>query len=545
MSRYEEERMTLEKRYFVRKASGLVRTVSAVDSMLFSIFAINLGVGAMITYAWALPAFQGGDLNFALILCSFFASFLMLSYALQLVCMPRSGGEYVFISRTIHPVIGFVANWNIAIWSMFWIAMDTAIFTTWVLAPGIAGLGVATNNPFLVDLGTAIYDPVNAFIIGSVVIFFCWLIYSMPIKRYFQMQKIMFIIAMISTITIIALFLTTSRNAFITKFNSFMYPNYSNSTNAYSEIIEWAKKEGINPTASFSWSDTFGMMAPAFIALGYAMWCAYHAGELKEAEKLKSHLISFIGALLFGMVFMIIIGQAYINVIGREFAISVGYLYYMLGLQPTPFAPFYNFFAFLLTDNIVLLWIILIGFIAWGLMWPFICGLPAIRSIFAWSFDGLMPQKLSEVHEKLKSPLIANTLVHLAGWIFLYLYIFTTFGRFLWASIFGSMFTFFFVGMSAAIFPFRQKRIYEASPARISILGVPLISICGVMAMIFSLLNGYYFATNDALFANLPEPVAFTVGILICGFVVFGIAYLYRKRQGIDIMLAYREIPPA
>jgi len=513
--------------------------------MFYGLYAINLGVGAMLTYAWAPAAIPGSDMTLGILVTGLLSLFLMMVFTMLMASMPRSGGEYVAISRILNPVLGFAANWNMAIWSLFWIAMDTWIAVQWVIAPALTGLGISLNVPALVNMGIAIYDPVNTFILGSIIIFVIWLIMLAPLDRYMRLTEVMFVFAMISTALIIVLFALTSKEQFIGHLNNFMYPTYTSSTNAYADIITESINQGFDPYMPVSWLSTLAIVGPAFPPLGYAMWNVYHAGELKEGGRLKTQLIAIIGALIVGVALMAVQGWLFVVRGGADFVGAVGYLYYILGQQPMPIAPYMGFFPLIMTTNMLVIILIAIGFICWGLLWPFICVLPPTRCLFAWSFDGLMPSKVSEVHPKLKTPVIANTICAFAGWIFFALYTFTTFGTFLWASIYGSQFTFILVALTGIVFPFRRRYIYEASPAKKSIAGIPIISICGVIGIAFSLLVSYYFLVNPLLFANSPEAITFTTCVAISGFIIFAIAYYIRKRQKIDLSLVYKEIPPA
>ena len=54
----------------------------------------------------------------------------------------------------------------------------------------------------------------------------------------------------------------------------------------------------------------------------------------------------------------------------------------------------------------------------------------------------------------------------------------------------------------------------------------------------------YFYPTEDTLAANAPESLWMIFIIFLVGFIIFWIAKYYRKAQGIDVELAFKEIPP-
>ena len=80
---------------------------------------------------------------------------------------------------------------------------------------------------------------------------------------------------------------------------------------------------------------------------------------------------------------------------------------------PLPAFPFYFFFAAMLTDSAILIAIMSISFVL-----AFFAALPptfliATRSLFAWSFDRILPDKVSEVNDRTHSPVCGQH--HRAG----------------------------------------------------------------------------------------------------------------------------------
>lgn len=96
---------TLAKGMFVRDSTGLVRKLSIWDAFSINMGSIQVG-GGWVSLTFILAIFTNADLTVSFILAGIAAGFLALVYVQLVSAMPRSGGDYVFISRIIHPIVG-------------------------------------------------------------------------------------------------------------------------------------------------------------------------------------------------------------------------------------------------------------------------------------------------------------------------------------------------------------------------------------------------------------------------------------------------------
>jgi amino acid transporter len=99
---------------FVRQSSGLVRNVSVTNALFFNVAAF-VGVGLTLYplfYSlagkpmWKIGPFSG--YGWAAIITGLFCILLALIFSSLTSVMPRSGGDYVFTSRIIHPALGWM-----------------------------------------------------------------------------------------------------------------------------------------------------------------------------------------------------------------------------------------------------------------------------------------------------------------------------------------------------------------------------------------------------------------------------------------------------
>ena len=99
-----------EQQLFVRNATRLVRELSAFDAFNLVFSAVLIPVGISQTLGFAPAAFPGSNVMVAYILAAIVMFFFGWVYLSLTVAMPRSGGDYVWVSRMLHPSIGFVTN---------------------------------------------------------------------------------------------------------------------------------------------------------------------------------------------------------------------------------------------------------------------------------------------------------------------------------------------------------------------------------------------------------------------------------------------------
>ena len=141
--------------FFARKATGLVRESSVWNTAAFNI--LNVTVAYAILYpalfAWQFPGSNlllGGVLSVAAFVP------LGLCYALIVAAMPRSGSDYVFVSRVFHPSIGFIVAIVFMCWVSFWSGLGINFFFTVGLAPQMATLGLPDVGDFFTKDGVVI-----------------------------------------------------------------------------------------------------------------------------------------------------------------------------------------------------------------------------------------------------------------------------------------------------------------------------------------------------------------------------------------------------
>jgi hypothetical protein len=105
--------------------------------------------------------------------------------------------------------------------------------------------------------------------------------------------------------------------------------------------------------------------------------------------------------------------------------------------------------------------------------------------------------------------------------------------------------TLFLGSLAAAIFPYRAKTIFDRAPvSRYKVGGLPLSVICGIGGMIICVVMAFFFFTEPKLGFLGVVPQAVVWGIFIASGIYYYLIRWYRSRQGIEMELAFREVPP-
>src|SRR5205814_5813659 len=111
-----------------------------------------------------------------------------------------------------------------------------------------------------------------------------------------------------------------------------------------------------------------------------------------------------------------------------------------------------------------------------------------IRTVFAWSFDRLLPERFSSVNERTHSPVPAILLVMgLVTLMLAWSILSTDFATWLALGVLAGVVCIVIVGVAAFVFPDRRPDLYRASPANINWGGVPVLKIVAPLSILVML----------------------------------------------------------
>jgi amino acid transporter len=524
---------------YVRQSSGLIREFRPADVFVFNTLGYALGLVLAVV-----PTFMAGlwpEQNVLLVVA--IGTVLTLSnaamYGYLAGIMPRSGGDYVYLSRVVHPSIGFTANWGFT-WSQFLgLGLYSAFAVNFGIAIAFATLGNAIGNDTLIDWSVDVSGDWAVFLIGTAILLLVLLVLSLNTRVIRNIFMIGFIPALLGTFVTLGVLFTTSREEFAANFNAFMAERADGQT--YQGLIDQASSAG------FSIGDATFTGALLALPIGYWIYIgftysAYIGGEVKQASKTQPRMI--MATLLFAFAVYMLAFWRYYDVVGQDFTNSVVYLGDDAGI---PVAPVLNFFVGIMTGSTVLNVIMGLSFILWNVLLLFVIAMICTRNIFAWSFDGVAPRQLATVGERTHAPWVAAILITAVAVVLLALYVFTSFFTIVVNYIVIFSIAFWMTSFAAIFLPYRRRDLFEQAPeaVRRKIVGIPVITLLGIGNLIlFTLILISSFDTPAFSGPTGNRAIAFVVGIYVSGFVLYYISRAVRRQRGVDLDLLYKEIPP-
>lgn len=541
--------MDKEEMVFERTTSGMVRQLSWWDGFLSNVGTMNLFWIAY-SYMWAIGLFPGNSILGALIIVTVLLIFHVLLYAQFSAAIPRSGGDYVFNSRTLSPSIGFAVNFSMVVWNMFWMGFTAYMFATAGISTTASLLGYVFDSSWLVSLGTATFtQPFLALVIGGITIICVGGLALWGNRPFFRTMTIGFIIGTVGVIVLLIVLVASNNKEFVETFNKFAssstgIPNYLDN------IMKVAQEKfGFVKSSPSFWSGpTLLAMAFAFQPLGFSVWSAYLSGEIKNAKSIKVHAGAMVGSLLFTGIGLIIVGALVVHVLGYNFLGATGLFYHNFAELEGGIINNVYFFVALLTKNPVFQLLIGLSLMAWTFLYIQPSLAMVSRCFFAWSVDGLAPKGLKHVNKRSHVPDVAIITACIIAIAFL--------AKFCWpgsmfsiyganAFIGGGTITFAAVAVAAIIFPFskKTKTLYELSPVKWKIGSFPFMSLCGIISTILLIyITLLYLLIPDFGVQTVPA-IVFLCLLYVIGFVWYFIAWRLNKAKGIDTEKILREIP--
>ena len=524
---------------FLRKATGLVRGWNVRDSLIYAVLSTNFVTLGLFTFTYAGPSFPTGQLLTSVVISAILVSFLVVAYTGLITTIPRAGGDYVWQTRILGSGVGFVfavTGWWFILW--LWAPIYGNILAIQFFEPLWATLGSPS--------GAAWFGTDNGiFVVSLITIVLAGVLVSIGMAGYARIQKWCIYGGLLGFAVIVVLLLINSHADFIASFNQEASKLFG-VNHAYAATNAAAIKAGYHaPALGFGPLGATLLLVPnmMFFIL-WPNWGASLYGEIRGASDFKR--------VFRGMFFGLWITTALVVIFFLLMAKTFGWAFYQNanaaffnGTFPIPVWPYPFMFVGWLVHNTAIQVILILVMSLWFFGWVGTLFLSSTRVIFAAAFDRVLPDRAAEVSEKRKVPLYSLILMLLpaVGLSAIYAYS-TSFRTYTLDATLVIAVTYLFSAIAVVLLPFVKKDLWRASPAsKVKLFGVPIVPVSGVITI--GLLGFCLIAwlVNDNYFVHNPSSLIFMGAMYVLAIVLYVVARVVRRRQGIDLGLINKEIP--
>jgi amino acid transporter len=379
-------------------------------------------------------------------------------------------------------------------------------------------------------------------VLDNLIIAVSMLLVIIPVRIYSKLQTLFVGLALIGSILVPLALGALGHDGFVSIFNA-------TSPVSYAGVI--GKAHALGYTPHFSWVDTV-LTLPGLSFFLVTNWPCVVGGELKSVK--KSMTVGVVGAGLFAWLIFFVTAGLYYIVLGPDFAGSVGYL-----VQNSPSdAPFggTNLLTSILQymygtstpTGVAVTVLIAASLVAACFIVIAQSILLSTRHIFAWAFDSVIPSRFASVNERFGTPVFTTLALWVVSEIVLWITIFQSSA----ISVLTNAGLAEALGygpalVAAMVFSRRRKALFDSSPSttKIKVAGAHLITILGAIGSIgFAAIVVFVAAYPQIGFPITAINIAFLIAVFVLGGIAYYAAKTYRKGHGIDIALAFQQIPP-
>jgi amino acid transporter len=512
---------------FVRKASGLRRDVSFLD--VVSLNLSNMSGGAAlgtIGYTMVLLASTSGvNLVYGSIIAWVLSIPQIVVYTMMTTRISRTGGDYVWVSRVYGGFFGGSL-------SFMGYTLETPAYLALIALAGVSAIGsVGVSLGYSSMLPLALPGNIPGanlpaqFVIAALIFAILIAVNIVKPKAGYRIVAIAVIIAIVATFAGIFTLLAAG-TAGVQSYMGFLNSIGAKATYASASLPSTAPTFDLGATI---------FMLPFFAIFVYPWLNAGPAvaSEIKGKGALRYNVV------ISSVVSLIVVTTAFASM---YYAGGFAFINGALGNSELVYDWTFNFWTLAMGVSTIspVTWFIGLGWILWEVAILAYGIIVLSRYLFAQSFDRFLPEKISSVSPKRSSPTIA-LLVELVGTLLLIGLASFFYGTLvsLYGAVIASMIYFVFIGVASVRYALKNEK--GQSKALLATAGL-------LMAIVFAYIT-YQFLAYNAVWSPPGWPsnwlgFGWAAASFILGVVIYAVSKSYYSKRGIDITLAYKELPP-
>lgn len=504
---------------FVRESSGLVREFSVLDSLWFNI--ALLGFLFSTYYISSTAPLVGGNPVIGAILPT--VGFLLVGYTFSYIGtkVPRTAADYIYVSRFLHPALGFVGNAGYFAATVFMFMGITGItLQTFGLIPLLDIIGFYTGNQGLISLANSISS--NTYLImgiGAAEIVVMGFLPLLGNRVYRAFQAVIIPLVLLAAIMMIAMEVLVPSGLALSRLNSFLaYFNASVSQIASANV----------PVPTFNSIINSLALNPVYVvAFSYVINTVYIAGEVRNPG--RNMPISIMATLLLSAVLMTAATVLEYYQWGYPF-ISKFMSLSVSGQISAP-TPYLDLLEGIASGNLYLGAFFALVSLIQLLTYLAAASFVGSRLLLSYAIDRVLPDFVADVNKRLHVPVKAAVISVITGLI----------GLVIFALPVTSAFAFILSSVATALLLLFPMTVVSIAVVK---RGERLQKVVAGLSIPYLLFTLYQYLTVPALGANTIMGYALLAGTIAFLFALFYVSKLIRRRQGIDLNLVFKEIPP-
>ena len=585
---------------FLRNATGLVKGWSGFDAFSYSFMSVNLVTLGMF-YSLAVFAYvPGANPILAIVLAAVAVTFLAVAYAGLIAAMPRAGGDYIWQSRILDGIPGTLTGAVVGGIGFFLVSNALALGDTVAIGAAVVGVIVggfigrlnggigfvlaATGWWFILAMWAPIYgailnieffQPLAALVksadglsffasengilfVSIVTIILTSALVALGMAGYARIQKWCLYLGLIGLAIMFVLMLVSSQADFKVAFDR-ANQNLFGISGAYDKTL-------VDAAANDAWvttlapTDMGGSLSDTLLAtlamipfmlfwILYPNWGSTLYGEVRGSGDFRKVLRGMLGGIwvtaVLALAFVLLAAKTF----GWDFftATNANFINNFYGYTTTaPTVPIWSYPPLLvsyLIDNSIFQIGMVVLFGVWFLGWSGTLFLSSTRMIFAAAFDRVLPDHAAQVSERRAVPIIALLYIMVPAVVVSIIYAYSADFRALTldATLVIAV-TFLGSAIAATLLPWYKPRIFENSAvAHLKIV----ISGAGLITSII-LAWTIYLWLKDPLYGigvGNTDSIKFLGIVYGAAAIVYILARVVRRRQGVDLDAIHSEIP--
>ena len=487
---------------FVGAKTGLKRQFGAFDVFVMTCCTlIGLAIAVRsISIQNLVPGIQS-FVPLAFLVAGIPAILVALCYAIFASSIPRSGGDYIFISRGFHPFLGFWASWTK--WFGVTIALGFIAYTTaFLFSDSLSLLGVSRG-----------YSPAWNTILTLVVLTICFLVNLTGAKALKWATRLSFVVFIAGGILTTIIGLIHEQSFFLQSVESKL------GDQLVSSILEAGRTIGSGNQFSLA------VLLQAAAILFFAYWGLETAiagsGEVRNPERAIPKGI--VAAVIFTTVYYFLYSFSVYHLVPWEFV--AGYV------NAHPDSSVLDLYAFVLPPYALLFVSFALAISVLSDIFPLMMSVS--RIVFAWSFDSMAPRTFTKLNTR-GVPSHALVLSYLVAFLAAIECNYTGYFKVLDLATLSMLWTYILVSLSILSVWFEKPLILKKAMFNLRWLNIPVAVLAFATCLV--LFGEFVLGSRDSF-------LLFVVWSAVGASVYY---WIQRKRlsEKIDMQATFALIPP-